>query len=92
MERKMVKKQIPKKSASRRTKKVTMGIPVIVTCNEEGYFFAEVPVIRGSSEGNTREEALANLQKVVRLCLVHVAEECDTIPVEYSMDRVEVTF
>jgi predicted RNase H-like HicB family nuclease len=80
-----------KRTGGQAMKKKKMRLPVIVTCNEEGYFFAEVPVIRGYAEGNTREEALVNITEVIHLCLVRAAEECDTIPVEYTMEQVDVT-
>lgn len=71
-------------------KKKMMRLPVIVTCNEDGYYFAEVPIIRGSTQGRTKEEALANIQQVVRVSLMQVTEECDATPAEYTMEQVDV--
>ena len=87
----MVKGEISRKNARGQTAKITMKIPVIVTCNENGYYFAQLPVIRGYSEGNTREEALANIRRVIHLCLVQASEECDTITKEFYMDHVDIT-
>ena len=72
-------------------KQMKLRLPVIVTCVEEGYYFAEVPIIRGSTEGDTKEDVLAKMQDVVRLCMSHAAEECDTLPTKYTIEQVDVT-
>jgi len=71
------------------TSKITMRIPVIITHNSNG-FFAELPVIRGYSEGSTREEALANIRQVVHLCLMRASEECHTMTHDFYVDHVEI--
>ena len=70
---------------------VRLRIPVIVTCIEEGCFFAEIPIIRGSTKGETKEEALDRIKDVVRLSLAHAAEECDTISTKYTIEQIDVT-
>ena len=85
----MVKRETSRKSARGQTAKITVGIPVIVTCDENGYYHAELPVIRGYSEGSTREEALAKIQKVVHLSLVQTTESCDTMSGEFYCDHVD---
>ncbi len=72
------------------TARVTMRIPVIVTCNHSGYFFAELPVIKGYSEGRTREEALDNIRQVIRLCLMRASDECDSVENDFYVDHVEI--
>jgi hypothetical protein len=73
----VVKRKISKKSATKETTTVKMDVPVIVTCDENGDYHAELPVIKGYSEGKTREEALKSMKKVVRLCQVPTSESCD---------------
>jgi predicted RNase H-like HicB family nuclease len=85
----MVKREISRKTASRQTTRVTIGIPVILTCGENGCYHAELPVIRGYSEGTTKEEALKNIQKVVRLCTVQATEPCDLMSEEFFCDHVD---
>jgi predicted RNase H-like HicB family nuclease len=85
----MGKRETLRKSATRQTAKVTMGIPVILTCNEDGCYHAELPVIRGYSEGNTKEEALKNIEKVVRLCMVQATEPCDAMSGEFYCEHVD---
>ena len=66
-------------------------LPVVITRDEDGYYIAEVPVLRSCfTQGKTREEALANIKEVIRLCLENMAEEGDTIPEDYTLEQVEV--
>ena len=65
--------------------------PVIITPGEAGYFIAEIPVIPGCfSQGNTKEEALANIKEAAELCLESMEEEDAAIPDNYFLDNVEV--
>jgi predicted RNase H-like HicB family nuclease len=44
--------------------------PAVLTPADEGGFVAECPLIPGCiSEGDSREEALANLRDAIELCL-----------------------
>lgn len=66
-------------------------LPVVITRDEDGYYVAEVPVLRSCfTQGKTREEALENIKEVIHLCLENMAEEGDTIPKEYTVEQVEV--
>lgn len=66
-------------------------LPVVITRDEDGYYVAEVPVLRSCfTQGKTREEALENIKEVIHLCLENMTEEGDTIPEEYTVEQVEV--
>jgi predicted RNase H-like HicB family nuclease len=46
------------------------GLPVVLTPDEDGGFVVECPVIPGCiSQGDTRDEALANIREAIELCL-----------------------
>ncbi len=66
-------------------------LPVIITRDEDGYYVAEVPVLRSCfTQGKTRAEALVNIKEVIQLCLENMAEEGTPIPEEYTLEQVEV--
>jgi len=45
-------------------------MPVILKAGEDGFNFAECPVIPGCiSQGRTRREALRNVREAIELCL-----------------------
>ncbi len=50
----------------------TVKLAVIVVQDEDGYFVAEVPVLKHCfTQGRTRAEALANIKEVIQLRLEH---------------------
>jgi len=66
-------------------------LPVIITRDEDGYYIAEVPVLRSCfTQGKTQAEALVNIKEVIQLCLENMAEEGTPIPEEYTLEQVEV--
>ena len=66
-------------------------LPVVITQDEDGYYLAEVPVLRSCfTQGKTREEALANIKEVIYLCLENMAKEGTPITQEYTLEQVEV--
>lgn len=66
-------------------------LPVVITRDEDGYYVAEVPVLRSCfTQGKTREEALTNIKEVIHLCLKNLAEEGEPIPGEFTLEQVEV--
>ena len=66
-------------------------LPVVITRDEDGYYVAEVPVLRSCfTQGKTREEALTNIKEVIHLCLKNMAEEGEPIPEEFTLEEVEV--
>ena len=68
-----------------------MRFPVVLTVDEDGKFTAEVPIIPGCiSAGDSREEALLNVKDAIVLCLESRAEEGWELPVEHTIEHVEV--
>jgi len=68
-----------------------MQLPVVLCPGEDGWIVAECPVIPGCiSQGRTREEALANIQEAIELCLESRAQEGWTLPSEYEVVDVTV--
>ncbi len=66
-------------------------LPVVITRDEDGYYLAEVPVLKSCfTQGKTKEEALENIKEVTSLCLDDMAEEGVPIPYEYILEQVEV--
>jgi predicted RNase H-like HicB family nuclease len=66
-------------------------LPVVITRDEDGYYLAEVPVLKSCfTQGKTREEALTNIIEVIHLCLETMAEEGEQIPEEFTLEQVEV--
>jgi predicted RNase H-like HicB family nuclease len=58
-----------------------MKVTVIIHEAEEGGFWAEVPALPGcATEGDTREELLANLREAVEGCLVAIPGGFDAEP------------
>ena len=53
-----------------------MEFTVIIEKDEDGYFVAEVPDIKGCyTQGKTLEEVLKNIREVIELCLESEKEE-----------------
>jgi len=69
-----------------------MKLPVVITPGENGYLVAEIPVLPGCiSQGRTKGEVLANIKEAAELCLENMNEEGWTLPMEYTLDQVEVS-
>jgi len=60
---------------------------VLLYRDEDGYFIVEVPSLTGCiSQGETREEALANIQEAIALHIEVLQERVQPIP----YDNIEV--
>jgi len=69
-----------------------MKLPVVITPGENGYLVAEIPVLPGCiSQGRTKGEVLNNIKEAAELCLESMNEEGWTLPMEYTLDQVEVS-
>jgi predicted RNase H-like HicB family nuclease len=67
-----------------------MKLPVLLLPGEDGFIVAKCPVIPGCiSQGRTRDEALANIQEAIALCL-ETREEEETWSLPSSYELVEV--
>jgi predicted RNase H-like HicB family nuclease len=68
-----------------------LKLPVVITRDEDGYYVADVPVLKSCfTQGKSKEEALANIKEVIHLCLENMAEEGEPIPQEFTLEQVEV--
>ena len=67
-----------------------MKFPVIIYQDEDGVFIAECPSIPGCvSQGQTREEAVRNIQDAIKECLQVRAEK--GLPLTINIQEVEVS-
>lgn len=65
--------------------------PVVLTPAEEGGFVIECPIIPGCvSQGETREDALANIREAIALCLEMQAVEGWALPTTVEVSKVAV--
>jgi predicted RNase H-like HicB family nuclease len=66
-----------------------MKFYITIDRDEDGVWIAECPAIPGCvSQGSTKEEALANIQEAIQLCLEVRAER--GLPLTIEMHQVEV--
>jgi len=67
-----------------------MRFSVTLDRDEDGAWIAECPAIPGCvSQGQTRDEAIANVRDAIKLCLEVRAER--GLPLTIEMRQVEVT-
>jgi len=65
---------------------------VILEPNELGGYTAVVPLLPGCiSEGDTREEALANIKEAIELYIESLEADGELIPSEEGAELTEVT-
>lgn len=68
-----------------------MRFRVLIEQDEDGVFVAECPNLPGCvSQGNTREEALANIQDAIRGYLESLEKHGEPIPPSIDEEVVEV--
>jgi predicted RNase H-like HicB family nuclease len=64
---------------------------VFIEQDEDGMFVAEVPALPGCiSQGNTREEALRNIQEAITVYLESLKAHNEPIPPPINEEVVEV--
>jgi len=69
----------------------TTKLPVILRAGEDGFIIASCPLLPGTTtQGRTREEALANVREAALLALDSAAEEGWTPPTTYSLEEMEI--
>jgi predicted RNase H-like HicB family nuclease len=69
----------------------TYELPVMLTPDEDGGFVAECPVIPGCiSQGDTRDEALANIREAIELCLENQSAEGWVLPRQIEITKIAV--
>jgi predicted RNase H-like HicB family nuclease len=70
---------------------VTMRYTVILEMEADGGYVAIVPALPGCvSQGNTRAEALANIQEAIELYIEDCRAAGDPVPTEAGKEFVEV--
>ena len=66
-------------------------LPVVLTPDEDGGFVVECPLIPGCiSQGDTREEALANIREAIELCLESQEAEGWSLPAHVEVTKIAV--
>ena len=69
-----------------------MKYTVILQRENDGGYVATVPTLPGCvSQGNTREEALKNVEEAIELYLEDVEAAGEAIPIEDGREYIEVT-
>jgi predicted RNase H-like HicB family nuclease len=69
-----------------------MGYTVILEREADGGFVATVPLLPGCvSQGNSREEALANIREAAELYIEDCLAAGDPIPTEAGIEHIELT-
>ena len=62
---------------------------VIIERDEDGYYVGEVPQLRACySQGRTLDELMANMRKVIELCLEELGDE--VLPEVVGIQKVAV--
>lgn len=68
-----------------------MRYRVLIEQDEDGVFVAEVPSLPGClSQGETRDEALANVREAIALYLESLEERGDPVPPPITEEIIEV--
>ena len=69
-----------------------MKYRVLIEQDEDGVFVAEVPALPGCiSQGNTRKEALRNIQEAIAVYLESLKSHNEPVPPSIYEEIVEVT-
>jgi predicted RNase H-like HicB family nuclease len=69
-----------------------MKYRVLIETDEDGMFVAECPALPGCiSEGNTREEAIANIKEAIEGYLASLEKHGEPIPPPISEEVIEVS-
>lgn len=58
-----------------------INFPVILQSDETGGFIVDCPILEGCySQGDTVDEALANIREAIELCIEDLEERGETVP------------
>ncbi len=64
---------------------------VVVEQDEDGFYVASVPLLQGCyTQGETYEEALANIKDAIRLHIEARRDLGEPVPIEVAVDEVQV--
>lgn len=65
---------------------------VVIEKDKNGVFISSCPALQGCySQGDTREEAIANLKDAIRLHIESRKDLGEPIPTEVELERIEVS-
>jgi predicted RNase H-like HicB family nuclease len=65
---------------------------IVIEKDEDGVFIASCPALQGCySQGDTREEAIANLKDAIRLHIEARVNLGESIPTEVELEKIEVS-
>jgi len=65
---------------------------IVIEKDENGVFISSCPALQGCySQGDTREEAIANLKDAIRLHIESRKDLGEPIPTEVELERIEVS-
>ena len=67
-----------------------MRYTVVLEREEDGGYVASVPALPGCVAGDTRAEALKNIQEAIALYVEDCRDAGDPVPTEAGKDSVEV--
>jgi len=68
-----------------------MKYRIVIEQDEDGIFVAQCPVLPGCvSQGNTRQEALQNIQDAIEGYLASLAKHGEPVPPAISEEVIEV--
>ena len=68
-----------------------MKYRVLIECDEDGVFVAEVPSLPGCiTQGTTRDEVIANVREAIAVYLESLDERREPVPPPISEEIVEV--
>ncbi|MBN2360995.1 MAG: type II toxin-antitoxin system HicB family antitoxin [Deltaproteobacteria bacterium] len=69
----------------------SVHVPVVLSPGEDGFVVATCPVIPGcTTQGATRDEAMANLREAIELALDCMADEGWTLPQSYEFADITI--
>ena len=72
-------------------KTMSKRLPVVLSEGEDGWIIATCPVIPGcTTQGKSRDEALANAREAIQLCLEEHKKEGWEVPLRYELVDIDV--
>lgn len=68
-----------------------MRYTVLLEQEDDGGYVVSIPALPGcNSQGDTREEALANIREAAEVYVAHYRERGEALPTEVALEQIEV--